>query len=216
MIKIRSPRFVLIGELLLFTLCILVFAFFASRNFPYFLISLGGLFVAAIIIVKNIYSFRNFLDAFGIAGFTKSIIYFLPIALLFGLFFGIVYRNYLDLSFFPARLTYFAMIGALIGSTEELLFRGFLQTQIRKFNIPLSIFLATLAHTCYKLVIFISLQSLFEINLSFLVIWTMVCGFILGVIKEYSKNIIYPVLGHALFDIIVYGDRTVIPWWVWG
>ena len=54
MIKIRSPRFILISELLLFTLCILIFAFFASHDFPYFLISLGGLFIAAIIIVKDI------------------------------------------------------------------------------------------------------------------------------------------------------------------
>ena len=35
-------------------------------------------------------------------------------------------------------------------------------------------------------------------------------------LKEYSKTTVVPIIAHVVFDIMVYGDRIVAPWWIWS
>jgi membrane protease YdiL (CAAX protease family) len=207
-LSIAIQSFLFLGGLLFFT-------WFSHGSRSSFLFSLSGLAVSAFVVSINIRSFRDVVPVFDLHKITRKTVLYMPVALLTGIFLGMLYRHYIHLPVFSARLTSFALPAAGIGMVEELIFRGFLQSHMRKINVPSSVLLATLAHTTYKLVLFMSLQSFFEINLIFLVIWTFISGLIFGIIKEYSGNVIYPISGHVIFDIIVYGGRTLTPWWVW-
>ena len=109
----------------------------------------------------------------------------------------------------------FAIIAPVIGSAEELIFRGFLQGHLHRYGIIFSVIFATLSHTAYKCSLFIS-HSSYKTDISFLLIWTIVAGLILGALREISKNVTPALIAHACFDIIVYGDYAISPWWVWG
>jgi len=107
------------------------------------------------------------------------------------------------------------MIAPIIGSTEELIFRGYLQKQLRQIGPVTSIVFASLFHSLYKLVFFFPRESPFEINFLSLVKCTFFVGILFGMIKEYAKNSLAPVCGHAVFNLVVYGDNSIIPWWIW-
>jgi membrane protease YdiL (CAAX protease family) len=107
------------------------------------------------------------------------------------------------------------LVAVAIGSTEEALFRGYLQSQVRKFNVVMSVFAATCAHTAYKFLLFWPYRSQPDIEIIFIIQWTLLGGLVFALIKEFSQNTIYPLLSHALFDLMVYGDRIETPWWVW-
>jgi membrane protease YdiL (CAAX protease family) len=111
------------------------------------------------------------------------------------------------------------MIGlsaAAVGCTEELIFRGFLQQQLRKINVVLAVVVATASHTGYKIAFFAALSPVHAVNLKFLLVWTFIVGLIFGILKEYSGSTLTPVAGHASFDLLVYGDSSINPWWLWA
>ena len=43
---------------------------------------------------------------------------------------------------------------------------------------------------------------------------TVVFGIIFGLMKEAFGSVLFPVLTHAAFDVVTYGDLTFAPWWV--
>ena len=116
---------------------------------------------------------------------------------------------------FPGSLTIFTATAALIGATEELVFRGFIQDYFKKVNVIFAVLFAAFSHSAYKCCLFLSPASETEINVSFLLLWTFIGGLIFGILKEVSKSVIPAVLAHVLFDILVYGECFKPPWWVW-
>ncbi|MDY6863324.1 MAG: CPBP family intramembrane glutamic endopeptidase [Thermodesulfobacteriota bacterium] len=215
MIRVDNRRRPILIETFLFLMGLVIFSYFPHNTVYCFICSTFGLLIIIFIISSKINSFRDFQNLFDICIQSRNIIYYVVIGSLVGLLFGIIYRDYLKIAILPYRLTYFAIIASVIGATEELLFRGFLQKQLRQVGIMLSIIFASLFHTIYKSVFFLSRHTYFEINFLFLIEWTFLVGIIFGIIKEYSKNSLSPVSGHAMFDIIVYGDGSIIPWWIW-
>ncbi len=215
---VRTPvkSAISIFKIFLFTGGLLTFAGFSHQSVLSVIISLTGLLISASIIVIEIRTVRNFYTLFGWHRLSKKNIYFLPVCLAVGILFGVAYRDYLNVFFIPLKLTAFAVVAAAIGSTEELLFRGYLQSQIRNFNVMLSIFAATCAHTAYKFLLFLPYNPEPDIEITFIIQWTLLGGFVFALIKEFSQNTVYPVLSHALFDLLVYGDKMVTPWWVWA
>jgi len=104
----------------------------------------------------------------------------------------------------------------LVGSTEELFFRGFIQGHTRHIGVIFSVIFATLAHTAYKCSFFAAQQSGYEMDIMFLMKWTILGGIVFGILKEYSNNIVPPLAGHAVFDLLIYGDSVTVPWWIWS
>jgi hypothetical protein len=45
---------------------------------------------------------------------------------------------------------------------------------------------------------------------------TLIAGFAMGALKEWSNNTFFAIVPHVIFDIIVYGDNMVPPWWIWA
>jgi len=202
-------------DIALFLAGILIFAFFIGRPGILIIPGIAGLLLSVAMISLRTKVFSDLAPVFGIGRLSRVSLYFFVIAGLAGLLLGMVYRNSLHIGVLPVRLTRFALVASLIGATEELLFRGYLQSGIRRFGLVFSVLVADIAHTAYKLLFFLSMQAGSEISLTRLVIWTLAGGVIFGLLKEYSKSTVIPVVAHGVFDIIVYGDRLIAPWWIW-
>jgi membrane protease YdiL (CAAX protease family) len=195
---------------------IVVFAVFShDRPFP-FILSFAGLVIAAVIININARTLKDLRQLFGFNRITGTTIIFIIISLVFGILIAVVFRRYRHDLPMPGRLTYFVIPALLIGATEELVFRGFIQGHTRRIGVMVSIVFATLAHALYKCSFILAHQSGYETDILFLLKWTIFGGFIFSLIKEYSNNIVAPIAGHAIFDLLVYGDFVSAPWWVWS
>jgi membrane protease YdiL (CAAX protease family) len=205
-----------IFKIILFIAGLLVFAGFTHHSVPLIFVSFAGLLVSVLVIVSGIHAFKDFYVLFDWYKLSGKSMFYLPASIIAGLFFGIIYRDYLHIDILPSGFTGFAIVAMAIGSSEEILFRGYLQSQIRKFNVVLSVITATCAHTAYKLLLFIPYRSQPDIEITFILQWTMLGGLVFALLKEFSKNSVYPVISHALFDLLVYGDGLVTPWWVWA
>ena len=43
---------------------------------------------------------------------------------------------------------------------------------------------------------------------------TVFFSIIFGLIREACGSVLFPVLAHATFDVVTYGDLSAAPWWV--
>jgi membrane protease YdiL (CAAX protease family) len=215
MTKPVKSKYSVLAESLICVTGIIIFAVFSHRKILPFIISFTGLLIAGIIINRNIRTLREFKHLFGFYRMSAATFFYLFVAIVFGILIAVVYRNHQHIEILPDRLTYFTILAMVIGSTEEMVFRGFIQSHTRYINVIFSVIFATVAHTAYKGSFFLAHQSVYEMDIMFLMKWTFLAGFVFGIIREYSNNIIPPIAGHAVFDLLVYGDNQIIPWWLW-
>ncbi len=211
-----KSKFKVLVESLICVAGIVVFAVFSHDKAVPFILSVTGLVIAAIIININARTLKDLRQLFGFGKISGTTIVYITISLLFGILIAVVFRRHKHDLPIPDRLTYFVIPALLIGATEELVFRGFIQGHTRRIGIMVSIIFATLAHALYKCSFILAHQSGYEPDILFLVKWTIFGGFIFSLIKEYSDNIVAPIAGHAVFDLLVYGDFISAPWWVWS
>jgi len=204
-----------IFQSLIFFCGLLIFICFIQLEFPRNLCSVLGIILSGRIILSEIRSFKDLPCIFDVKKPTEYFGYFFAVSILLGLFWGIVFRQSLNIPIIPEKPGYFAFIAMAIGMVEELIFRGYIQRKLRNIGIVFSIFGASLMHAFYKCFIFIILPVIHPTDFFYLFIWTFVVGSILGALKEFSGNSLVPVSGHAMFDLIVYGDGRIDTWWVW-
>ncbi len=171
--------------------------------------------MSAVIISSNIRSCTDLKKITGEIIPDRTTILYTIAGISAGLILAIVYRWYLDISLLPGSFHSFVVVAALIGSMEELVFRGFLQVHVRSINGPFSVLFSTLAHTGYKCCLFLSPSLMPQIDITFLALWTFGAGLFFGAIRHLSDSILPSLAAHALFDILVYAEFTNAPWWVW-
>ncbi|MFC2111559.1 type II CAAX prenyl endopeptidase Rce1 family protein [Bacteroidota bacterium] len=147
--------------------------------------------------------------------FPRRLILYIIIGLQLGLIYSIIYRNIYGMDILPRQFYQFALIAALIGTMEELTFRGFIQGHAGKINAVFGVLFATFSHTAYKCCLFLIPINNFEINIAYLFLFTFTGGLLFGLLKEISKSVIPAVVAHVVFDILVYGECLQSPWWVW-
>ena len=191
----------------------ILFSLFIHQEFP--LVAFLAILLPAYVISLNVGKWSDLFKLFGFGPFSRRLFFYLVIGLTIGILFSIGYQLFSHLRLLPERLTAFAIVGAGIGSAEELVFRGFLQGHLRGFGKIFSICFATLFHTVYKCFLFIS-HPFNEMDLLFLMFWTIIAGIILGTLRESSNNVLPALAAHAIFDVVVYGGLVTAPWWVWG
>jgi membrane protease YdiL (CAAX protease family) len=188
---------------------LLVFSYFILYDFPLKLISLSGLTVAAYLLSRQwVFPVKK-------PVFTTTLILFIFAGLILGILLAMFYRWFLGISLLPRSLHYFVIIAALTGAVEEIVFRGFLQDQVKTINGTFSIFFSTVSHTAYKCCLFLSPAAASGIDVANLAFWTFLFGLVCGSIKHFSKSIIPTLLAHAIFDVLVYAEFVNAPWWVW-
>jgi membrane protease YdiL (CAAX protease family) len=127
-----------------------------------------------------------------------------------------LYRGISKVSLLPQTLTFIALIAPMIGITEELLFRGFLQGKLSSINIYAAIVLTSFAHTLYKYLVLRSLPSDIGTDFFLLIVVTFIAGLMFGVLRVLSRSIIPSCLTHGVFDVLVYGGFSTWPVWVWS
>ena len=179
------------------------------------MISITGLIGSALMLG---YSIRNisFLQAFGLAPLHRKIYYYLFPALALGFGLAWLTRRTFDLSSFPPSLSNFVFIAPLIGAAEELIFRGYIQGHIRPIGRVFSVVYSSTVHTCYKLLVILSLSLPLQFDFFFLVSWTFIGGLAFGALREGARSAIPAIISHAMFDIILYGGYALAPVWVWS
>ena len=210
----RSLNLNIYTQAILCCLGFMIFSFFIHSSFPLITISFIGLAFPAAIIGVQINSFSDLIQKIDFI-FPKKIGLYLFIGLQLGLIYAIVYRNISGMKLFPVSLTQFAATAAVIGATEEIIFRGFIQKYFKKISLIFALLFATFSHTAYKCCLFLSPAISVDVNIYFLAIWTFVGGLLFGILKEISKSVVPAVIAHMLFDILVYGECLNAPWWVW-
>jgi len=195
-----------------------LFAFFVGYDFPYFLFALAGVLgMSGMIAWKLATPGAKMAELWGFNSPGKGNMWFalMGLAVLIGIVMGMAYRDFSGSPPLPQTLTIVAALTALIGMTEELIFRGFIFGQIRHLGAIFTIFLAAATHTLYKVFLFLPDHGIAAFDIFFLIRWTLIVGVILGIMREASKNIYPAIIAHALFDVVVYGDHSHTPWWVW-
>lgn len=216
-----SPKRILskntgLSEAILVTTGICLFAIFIHRDSWIQIISFTALLFTGAVITRSAEDHSSLLSVFGIIPVSKKIIPFIVAGLLIGIMIGFWYNITYDYPLLPSPLTRFAIIAPLIGITEELVFRGYVQTKSASAGALFSIVFASFGHTLYKYLVIKTLPIDLGLSLHKLVILTFLTGIILGFLRHRSKNVFAPAAAHALFDIVVYGGATVAPVWIWG
>jgi len=209
----KSPP---ILELLLFLAGMVLFASFIHQEGLLFFIAISGLLFMGASIIIVIFRSDSVLAVFGLKIYDRRLPAWMFAGLATGLAATAAYRIYAGWPLLPGTLTYVVILSPLIGITEELIFRGYLQGRTRSFGPYLSIIVAAAAHSVYKFTVMKSLGPDIGFDFARLVIFTFIFGLIAGYLRKSSRNVLPAVLGHAIFDILVYGDFTQMPVWVWG
>ncbi len=177
--------------------------------------ALLALLVPAFIFSRNLRSTGDLKNITGEAVHTGKTWLYLLVGAVMGVLCALLYRRYLDISLLPGSFFFFTLVAALIGSTEELVFRGFIQEYVRPANGLLSVVFSSLAHTGYKCCLFLSPAVALTVDVWFLAYWTFIVGILFSAIRHFSRSVWPSVAAHALFDILVYAEYARAPWWVW-
>jgi membrane protease YdiL (CAAX protease family) len=210
----RSGRPVI--EVLAVAAGMVVFALFSHRGLPWILVGVGGFLLAAAAIERSLRSATHPAALCGLGGFSRKLILFAAVGCVIGAGFGLLYRNWQEMSLFPkGRLEAFAVVACLVGATEELVYRGWLQGRLRALGWPVAVVAAAAAHAAYKSALFAWPPGPMDIDLAGIGLLTAAGGMVFGLLREFSGSVVPAVLAHAAFDFLVYGALARAPWWVW-
>jgi membrane protease YdiL (CAAX protease family) len=194
---------------------LLLFVGLRQLTSPWKYLSLAGFLLSAVVIAAEVKTLQDLVRLFNLKKVSGNGYYYMVISLLLGLLWGISFRDYLGISQLPVRIALFAFTAMLTGGVEEVVFRGYIQLKLRNKGILWSAIIASAMHTFYKCFIFWTLPPVYYTNYLYFALWTFSMGCLLGGLKEYGRSTYVPVAGHALFDLVVYGDKMINTWWVW-
>ena len=204
-----------LSEAILCSFGLMIFSCFIHSGFPIRLISFAALMLPAYCFSSNL---RSLSDLRKITGQPASLLItqiYVFTGYIIGMLLSIYYRWNLGMSLLPTSIHYFVIVAALIGSIEELVFRGFILEYVKSINTPFSIIFSAVSHTGYKCCLFIVPLAAADIDIGFLAIWTFGAGILFGIMNHFLKSIFPSLIAHAFFDIIVYAEFVKAPWWVW-
>jgi membrane protease YdiL (CAAX protease family) len=194
---------------------ILLFAGFIHRSLPLQLLAFAGILGAGAIMGASIRD-RPVPGSFGIGRLDRKMFLYTIPAIALGISLGILTRNRFELTLMPRGLTGVAIVAPLVGASEELVFRGYYQGQLRAVGKSFSVICASALHSFYKLLLILSLGTPLQFDFFFLIFWTFMGGLLFGILRELSRSAIPPILAHALYDILLYGGLSTAPVWVWS
>lgn len=192
-----------------------LFALFAHGGFPQTLFSACGLLLTTIAVSRGVGAESSPASLFGVRHFSLAIGLFTLFGVIAGGVLGFIYQWVYGLPIHVPALGRFAPVSALIGGSEEALYRGYMQGRLRGLGPTVSVVFASLAHTAYKLFLFILPSGTVRTDFTTLAICTFVVGLGAGFLRRWTGSIFPSVACHACFDIIVYGAYPRAPWWVW-
>jgi membrane protease YdiL (CAAX protease family) len=193
-----------------------VFGLAVHTRFPFFLISLAGLALTALVLASSLRGAPSRYHLFGLAGFSRAVGSWMVAGLILGIGLALLLRLTSGHPLLLTGLSPFVVTAMAIGAAEELLFRGFIQGQLSPLGWWGAVALAASAHTAYKVALFTFPPESLEARLGILAFFTFVVGLFLGLLRHRSGSVLPALSAHAVFDILVYGDWQTAPWWIWS
>jgi membrane protease YdiL (CAAX protease family) len=193
-----------------------IFGMFIHTESMWRIIAFTGLAITAGVIGSSVRDVRSLLGVLGIEGINRKVIFYSMAGIVLGMMLGLFHNFVRADSLLPPRLTRFALIAPLIGITEELVFRGFVQSKTASFGALASILIAASGHTLYKYLVIITVPVDLNTHIPSLVMLTFLVGLVFGTMRAGSRSIVPPALAHGLFDILVYGGASFAPVWIWN
>lgn len=216
-------------DVLLLAAGLVLFALLAHRTGALFAVGVAGLAAAALALAWGGFAAPRPLELFALGrSHLRRAVCFLPLALVVGLGLGVCYRCFCGQGFWPDRLHAFALAALAIGAAEEFVYRGYVYGRVRHLLSPaagraaspvhiwLACAVAALAHALYKGALFTCPPSGHRADVLLLAAGTFLLGVLAGLAREHLGGALSPLFAHAVFDVVVYGDRVQPPWWVWG
>jgi membrane protease YdiL (CAAX protease family) len=179
-------------------------------------IAVIGLILASLSIVFNTNGYPSLLQITGLSEYKMKLVPLAFAGILLGTSLGMLNGLAEHRPLIPLSLKITAVIAPSVGIAEELLFRGFIQGTFSKTSAWLGIFIASACHTIYKLIVLYTFPAELGINLFYLAIFTFSAGLLLGWLRKASESVIPAAMAHGCFDIVIYGELTELPAWVWG
>ncbi|MGB2795905.1 MAG: CPBP family intramembrane glutamic endopeptidase [Phycisphaerae bacterium] len=193
-----------------------VFALFAHSLSATFAFSAAGLTLTAAALVRAVVRSRSPLILFGLAPVARKTALYAALGAALGLGLSVWYRWHIGAPPLPEAFRGFALVAALIGSAEEVLYRGYVQGRVRRLGPVGAVACAALLHTAYKSALFALPGAAATIDLEFIVAATFIGGLVFGALRQLSGNVLAPLAAHAAFDLVVYAELAAAPWWVWS
>lgn len=192
-----------------------LFAAFRSRPLPLGLLGVLGLVSAGVCLALGVTrAGKDGLPVFALVRPRRPAAVWILACVAVGAALGAAYRLRADLALFPSTLGWFVLPAAAIGAAEELVYRGFILTGLRGNGRRSAVILAAAGHTAYKHLVFVGRPETVTTELGFLAVVTFLVGILLGAVREGSNSLWPSLLGHAAFDIVMYGALSAAPWWV--
>jgi membrane protease YdiL (CAAX protease family) len=212
----KNNQILLATEVLFVLTGICIFACLVHREGILFLAGIAGLVFAAIVLARAVFLSGSPAELLGLARFDRTTLVFSSAGIVVGLIAAWGYRTYYGLSLLPGTLTVIALISPLVGMTEELVFRGYLQGRSQAAGPVAAVFIAAFGHTLYKFLVLKSMTVSIAVDFPRLVLFTFIFGLVVGIFRQLSRSVFPALAAHALFDILIYGDFSEMPVWVWG
>ena len=103
------------------SICLCLFSFFINNNATPPWIGIFFLFIASVMLFKDIRTFQAIPKAFGFSKITKKVLLMVFCGILVGFISGVLYKTSTPLI---NTFSNFVFVAAAIGITEELIFRG--------------------------------------------------------------------------------------------
>ena len=112
----------------------IVFALFAHSLSTTFAFSAAGLTLTAAGLVRAVVRSRSPLILFGLAPVARKTALYAALGAALGLGLGVWYRWHIGAPPLPEAFKGFALVAAVIGSAEEVLYRGYVQERVRRLG----------------------------------------------------------------------------------
>jgi membrane protease YdiL (CAAX protease family) len=194
-----------------------VFALASHQALPWLAAGAGGLLIATVALGYSLARTGRPAELLGLAGFSRRTAWFAVAGCVVGAALGALHRWRLGLTLLPTGTPeMFAALACLIGATEELIYRGWLQGRLHGFGWWTAIVIAACSHAAYKTALFVWPSTPGNVDLVALAAWTVAGGILFGLLRAFSRSLIPPLLAHAVFDLVTYGAVGRAPWWVWS
>jgi membrane protease YdiL (CAAX protease family) len=183
------------------------------HRFP--IAAIAGILASTAGIVLYIHSARELFTITSLSSWKKIILPYTFLGLISGLGLGLFYGWAYHTTLIPATLTVSAIIAPLIGITEELVFRGYVQGIFTEFNDWKGILAGSIGHSVYKLCVIGSYPIDVGADLFYLFLFTLAAGIFFGWLRKQARNLLPAAIAHAGFDLLIYGGLSSLPGWVW-
>jgi len=197
----------------LFSVGMVVFALCAHRE-ELVLLRFAALVVACVSLARSVAMVDRPLGLLGFSRIARNRLVYIPLAVAGGAGLGIGYRCLLNQSPLPGQLGWFCILAAGIGICEEIAYRGFVQGSLKGLGLWAACIGGALAHGAYKCSLFVWPDVAVRADFLWLACATVIFGIAFGLSRRLLGSLAFPILLHATFDIVAYGDRATAPWWV--